>query len=547
MKPFVWAALLSAILVIGSSPVEASSSGNKKAAKTSKVSTKNPTKQTAATPRRTPRQRPGSNVFLSHTEFTRLTKAEQKNYLRELKKILGSLPGESANFAKSPSTNGKTERAVASETEPRRLTSQQVQTMVAQAEAWRGEGALLNPALLLDSYARERHRERMRNSIWWLVGSRLAVNDLPESDPSRADILRRIQTLEGNYLDYGRRHAIDWLAWDPSISQGLAALRSARDARIDSSCRIIPTDALYLHGGTRVQTDATLERPREELAACEQRRAAARAAEDIPRSHDAASTLPPAPAPPAPAPVRPEGGADAEAVDPAAPVVPTVTEAPPAEAAPEPAAAPEPVAEDPPEPDPEILGYRCMYAGFVIQHDPCRGPTQLPEGISFRGVHDVDFFCDADQILCNPLLFGVVSECDIKIDATDETNLACLAQARPLCVSRGQFATRECATRSGGDKALESAAVLIRMNPIVWRDYRIGFFELCDDEMIAFNGFVHRRGGTANNVPERTLTDVRRTCENARRRLVQLVEQYRVDGGRPTRPSGTGTGTDGRQ
>lgn len=479
MTRFVSVAVLSALFAFG--PVAA------QAKKTTTAKNSASAKKKTTAPRFA---RPGSAFFLSHAEFTRLTKREQKEYLRELKKILGSLPGMSENFADAKTT-GKNRQIATAAAPP---TAEFVAGLLGQAEAWRGEESLLKPSLLLDSYARDKHRERMRNSIWWLVNARLAANDMPDSDPRKKDLVARINTLESNYLDYGKSYAIDWLAWDPLISDGLKALDSARNKRINSTCNITPYNGLVKYADRQpvsVSAEGVATKPAD-LKACEEQ--VRRLAEE-----------------------EEEKGRDDE--PPAEPPVPV-------------------------EKPPEILGYRCMYAGFVIKEDPCRGPSQLPEDMNFKGIDSSAFSCEADEILCNPLLFGVVAECELKADAEEAKNTECLAQAKPLCVPRGKYATRECATRSAGDKGLESAATLIKMNPEVWRDYRISFYELCDDEMIAFNGFVHRKNGDST-IPESTLTDVRQTCENAKGRLSKLVNDYRVDGERPARPGAQPAATEG--
>lgn len=438
------------------------------------------------------RIRPGSTWFLSHAEFTRLTKREQKEYLRGVRKVLGSLPSRSENFGKSTPT-GEKARKTASVPEVA-YTPEQIDVLVKQAEGWRGEESLLRPSLLFDSYARDKHRERMRNSIWWLVNARLGVNELPDSDPKKADLVRRINTLEANYLDYGKSYAIDWLAWDHSISAGLKALDSARNKRIDMTCQITPHNALYLHGnGQAVVPSGGVATEPASLKACEENKA--RLAAEQEKSREEAST------------------------------------------------APESAETLPPENPPEVLGYRCMYSGFVIKEDPCRGPAELPSDMTFKGINSSSFLCEDDQIMCNPLLFGVVADCELKADGEESKNMECLGQARPLCMPRDKYATQNCATQSASDKSLESAALLIKMNPALWRDYRISFFELCDDEMIAFNGFVHRKNGEST-VPEKTLNDVRQTCSSAKSRLAELVNTYRIDGERPQR-TGQPAATDG--
>lgn len=499
MTRFVSIALLSASLAlspVGAQAQDAAATKGSPSAKTKRAPAKadkttKKSRKTTAGPRF---MRPGVAYFLSHGEFVRLTRREQKEYLRELKKIMGSLPGMSENFADATTGAAKNRKIATTAAAP--PTADFVAALLGQAEAWRGEESLLKPSLLLDSYARDKHRERMRNSIWWLVNARLGVNDLPDSDPRKKDLVARIDALEANYLDYGKSYAIDWLAWDPSISDGLKALDSARNKRINSSCNITPHNGLVKYADRQpvsVSAESVATKPAD-LKACEEQ---ARKLADEEKSRDDAEEPP---------------------ADPAIPV----------------------------EQPPEILGYRCMYAGFVIKEDPCRGPSQLPEGMSFKGIDAASFVCEADEILCNPLLFGVVAECELKADAEEAKNTECLAQAKPLCVPRGKYATRECATRSAGDKGLESAATLIKMNPEVWRDYRISFYELCDDEMIAFNGFVHRKNGDST-IPERTLTDVRQTCENAKGRLTKLVNDYRVDGERPPRPGAQPAATEGEK
>lgn len=178
--------------------------------------------------------------------------------------------------------------------------------------------------------------------------------------------------------------------------------------------------------------------------------------------------------------------------------------------------------------------YRCMYAGFVLKQDPCKGPHELPADVKLEGIAREQLACPRDEVLCNPLLFGLKASCDLM--PFDSSKKDCLAKSGPICIHRSVSATSDCAAISN-DQSLSAAAALIGANGAAWNDYLTSFYELCDDEKIAVNGFADVKDGAPREVPERTRTDIRQTCAHAKEQLKRVAEKYRsVETKRPAAP-----------
>ncbi|MBX3039234.1 MAG: hypothetical protein KF789_00835 [Bdellovibrionaceae bacterium] len=435
--------------------------------------------------KKTASRKAGEQWFLSHAEFISLTRAEQKQYLKSVKKVLASLPEKSSTFAKKSTTNPKG-RSIASETT---LTSERVSLFLRQAELWRGE-----PPPLYEYTDEARHaefREKWENSMWWLVTARTSYAKIPDSDPGKAALGKRITELEDFYL--GAQKISDTsFAPNDELKTVYTKVEQAKKGEVTvSTPDLIPSGALVdVVTGQKLAWDQPAEKPPEEKPA--------------PATEDPITDL--AGQKPAPK--------DEERL-------------------------------------PSLRGYRCMYAGFVIKNDPCRGPQELPEGMSFKGIDSSNLACDDGQILCNPLLFGLKTSCQLTNETPEAEALTCLQSGAPLCVPRGKYATRDCGTRSESEGYLANAAALIRANPEAWKDYLVSFYELCDDKMIVMNEFGQVRDGEAREIPESTLADVEQTCTNAKKQLSKITADYRIETSRPagSTPAETATPeeTEGQQ
>jgi hypothetical protein len=178
------------------------------------------------------------------------------------------------------------------------------------------------------------------------------------------------------------------------------------------------------------------------------------------------------------------------------------------------------------------LLYRCMYSGFIIKNDPCRGPTKLPfelNGLNFKAKTDgkntlfepKDFKCDKeDEIICNPLVFGARVDCDWKNTPEKDRYAKCMMTSKPYCVSAGGYATRDCDKQSNNDTAIEVAVYVMSLtdaNKKVAIDFNKSFSELCDGHLIDFNRSANKA---------KTLGDISRTCEVARTRLKAIRSKY---------------------
>lgn len=476
-------------------------------------------KKSAPTKSLSIRQGP-SKWFLSHTEFTRLTPSEQKQYLRQLRKVLGGLTTQSRFFAEvAPASSGKSSRSIASNSYS--LTSTGVGLFMDQAENWRGE-----PPMVIEYTNASRHPEfleRWQRSMWWLITARVSLAQIPDSDPGKAALKKRIEELERFYVS-ARRVAQTSFAKNNELSREYESLQKARNGDVDfNTPNLIPPGALMdvadrqqinwqplqTTVAAETPTPATTPQPVEEIRVIPLDNASAETAPAETPVTDISGTLP-----------VPEESTLLDPIEVRAPA----------------------------EELPSLRGYRCMYSGFVIKNDPCRGPQELPEDLSFEGISSDGLSCGENQVLCNPLLFGLRLECALGENLGSSQARSCLQSGRPVCVARGKFATRDCGTQSESEGHLASAAALIQANPSVWREYLISFYELCDDKMIVLNEFAYVRNGQVRDVPESTLTDIAQTCDNAKRQLSKLTEQYRVDGSRPAGGAGAnGEATTGQQ
>jgi len=176
--------------------------------------------------------------------------------------------------------------------------------------------------------------------------------------------------------------------------------------------------------------------------------------------------------------------------------------------------------------------YRCMYAGFVISQHPCLAPSQLPWHLN--GLDESKFVCADGTVMCNPFLFGYKSNCDLKKLTTSNQIEACQASAEPYCVKPGLYATKNCGELSNNDASLENAVQLITSNGEAFNSYSKSFDDLCLKGLINFNSY---KGQSKNKA--RIQADITRTCDVAKERLKEIKKRYNLlDGSaKPSEPS----------
>jgi len=173
----------------------------------------------------------------------------------------------------------------------------------------------------------------------------------------------------------------------------------------------------------------------------------------------------------------------------------------------------------------EIVGgifYRCMYSGFVIKDDPCMAPKTLPWEL--KGLDSKNFTCSGGLVLCNPLVFGVQTKCDWNNALEKDRTKACWDGAKPYCVKKGKFPTKDCAELSQNDGSLQAAAELIRNNPDVYKQFAKSFDELCNKNMINLNGYGNKKRSEASK--QYIKNDIEVTCAVARERMDDVKKKY---------------------
>lgn len=442
----------------------------------------------------------GGQWLLTGQEFARLTPREKKEYLKGVRKIMASLSERSELFAGGAVKT----RDVANEAETAHAA--QVEAALTEALEWRGKV----PADIKDYQKdKETYANNFNQSMWWLVVARMRVDLMPDDDGLKKNLVARVEKLEKFFV---AQRPLYERSFDKNkkLTPAYNALQAAKKGDFD--LEQMPEGSLVMHGtGISLRTAA-----------------------------DRAAQQPAPPAPPAPAsrfddaiftapPADPELKAALEAyvdknrdrllanagVPPAAPATPAAT-----------------------EDRPHLGGYRCMYSGFVIEKDPCKGPWKLPDNVKLPSLDGSQFQCAENQVMCNPLLFGVKKSCALKSDMPEGDAKRCLLEAKPLCLSKSKSATADCTKESSSDEALESAAALIQFNPDAWNKYLKGFYELCDDMMIDFNGFAEVRDGQRRVDPEAARAEIGETCKNAKVRLKELTDKFRsVDATRPSSPA----------
>ncbi|MGZ3745567.1 MAG: hypothetical protein ACXVBQ_17005, partial [Pseudobdellovibrionaceae bacterium] len=118
--------------------------------------------------------------------------------------------------------------------------------------------------------------------------------------------------------------------------------------------------------------------------------------------------------------------------------------------------------------------YRCMYSGFVIKNGPdCMAPTSLPWKLA--GIDSDKFVCDNGTVMCNPLIFGFKTSCKWE-DANEKKQYnACTDSAAPYCVKPGLYATKNCGEMSNNESALQAAVLLINTNTETFNQFGTSF------------------------------------------------------------------------
>lgn len=552
----------------------------------------------------TPKKPVGAQWFLTAKEINALPYRQRKTYLREVRAVLADVAVKSDLFAAKAKPTREIAAAPTSSPMPPSKplvtpasteSAKRMALLLGEAEVWRKDQPTGGTT--------PESQSNYKTSMWWLVAAKLWHKEMPDSDPQKKDFERRLNAMESFYkerrpvlqsafvqehpdpkdhekndpyiaLDKANEGKTSWHA-KGSVVPGTLIFHSTKQA-VGQTASASPTTSTTQAATTAMKTP--VERPEDPIEPGIQRRprAVSSGLQTVPadspeavepgiqrrpravssgRRTTPASTTPTAAAETPPsdnalglAPtdnttaVTPPAAAIKDQIGPATPSAdPSSTETTPAETEPR---------------APELRGYRCMYSGFVIRQDPCKGPQTLPEGFLMKDVGDA-FTCTGKKVICNPLLFGVKPvDCSLRLDTAEADARQCIASAKPVCVNRGQYATRDCGKASESDADLETAATVIKLNPEAWNEYLTSFYELCDDKMISFNGFVTHSGGEERPVPEATKRDIEQTCDKARVRLAAIAAKHRdVNINRPTATPATPTapeapaapGTDGQQ
>lgn len=161
----------------------------------------------------------------------------------------------------------------------------------------------------------------------------------------------------------------------------------------------------------------------------------------------------------------------------------------------------------------EIKESKCLFAGWILNGDRCRGPQEFPADFHIPGVDREKMKCENNQFLCQPLLFGLKlpKGCDYLKDCAD--------QALPLCVNFDSSITKICQLRSASTTKV-AVELATQKDSNLFEQYRGQFYSLCEPEMLSRNSKIQKN--------EKLKIDVEKTCKVAREKL-QLLYLQRVN------------------
>jgi len=165
--------------------------------------------------------------------------------------------------------------------------------------------------------------------------------------------------------------------------------------------------------------------------------------------------------------------------------------------------------------------YRCMYAGFVIEKDPCMATRNLPWDL--QGLDEKTFACGKGTVMCNPFVFGFKAKCDWTKATAMGTVDKCLEAAKPYCITPGMNASKNCMDLSNNESSLQAAVELIKKNKDAFHTFGASFADLCYKKSINFNSYPRKR--TPHN-KAKTIKDIERTCKVAEQRMHVIELKY---------------------
>lgn len=177
----------------------------------------------------------------------------------------------------------------------------------------------------------------------------------------------------------------------------------------------------------------------------------------------------------------------------------------------------------------------CMYAGFILKGSVCRAPRKLDSTFSLLSPEEQKkFVCaEANQLICNPLLFGFQTECDLKKESIQK----CLQTGTPVCINPAADATTQCREKTKSDRYYELAVAMIQADPKMLDNYLKEFAELCDPQNLNKNKIIYRTSrGLKRKNSENIRTDIEKTCSIAKPRLLEIQSKYKAKLDKKTAP-----------
>lgn len=146
----------------------------------------------------------------------------------------------------------------------------------------------------------------------------------------------------------------------------------------------------------------------------------------------------------------------------------------------------------------------CLFAGWVLETDRCRGPQEFPPDFNIPGVDREKMKCQKGQFLCQPLLFG------LKLPTGCQFLKDCASQARPLCVGFESAITKACQQNSFSTTKV-AVELATQKDSRLFDQYRGEFYALCDPEMLSRNSRIQSKKSLK--------LDVEKTCKVASEKL----------------------------
>lgn len=504
-------------------------------------------------------------ILISYEQFSNLTHAEQKTYVKKLREMMLAIEERNPKMAADLLRNSPLLRQIASLSFPTAeaqsksaksgeradgLSKEDGENFDAADEYW-DEANKLRTALAqttsqktISDSDKANLAARYRDSLAWLGSSAVHANQI--KDKANKDL----------YLSYVRDELKEIEKLEPIVLKNLPASEKDKAKSEFTEVRdkfVKPSLEGSLDPNTKITFAKDLVRF-DQRKIDEAKRAASKPATTSTAAPAAtAAAAPAAPAATAPAKAPPaaaapatKAGMESGSAKSSTPAIKEITPAAAAEAktkaattaqaasaaAPgaKPAAASAaaktsstdktPAADKKADDDADSELYRCMHSGFVVRGEKCIPPATLQ--FKLTNINPDTFTCPKGSVMCNPLVFGVkLVNCDKK-----KTYSECWKDAKPICNVPSLTSTASCHEQSNSDEALEIAVELISANREAYQAFARDAKNLCDKGSIDYDSYLPSRRSAQSR--KRVKQDIDATCTIARNHMEEVYKRFNL-------------------